>query len=80
MLEVLENKIIYKLNNMEIGYVLFSNISDNEISIDKVYVKENQRGKGIASKMLEYTYEYFSKKNIKVSYECSYAKNWNLSK
>ena len=76
MIEVLENKIIYKSNNMEVGYILFSNISDNEISIDKVYVKENKRGEGIASKMLEYAYEYFKNKNIKIIYKCSYSRKW----
>lgn len=80
MIEILENKIIYRSNDIEVGYVLFSNISDNEISIDKVYVTESQRGKGIASKMLEYAYEYFSKKNIKISYECSYSKKWSNTK
>ena len=77
MIEVLENKIIYKSNNMEVGYILFSNISDNEISIDKVYVKENKRGEGIASKMLEYAYEYFKNKDIKIIYKCSYSRKWS---
>ena len=50
------------------------------ISIDKVYVKENQRGKGIAREMLEYTYDYFTKRKIKILYECSYSKKWNSVK
>lgn len=80
MIEILDNKIIYKLDNIEVGYILFSNVHDNTISIDKVYVNESNRGKGIASKMLEFAYDYFTKKNIKIIYECSYSKKWNEKK
>lgn len=76
MIELLNNKIVYKLNNNEVGYILFSKNNDNEISIDKVFVKEKQRGNGIASKMLEFAYDYFTSKNMKIIYECSYSKKW----
>ncbi len=76
MIELLNNKIVYKLNNNEVGYILFSKNNDNEISIDKVFVKEEQRGNGIASKMLEFAYDYFTSKNMKIIYECSYSKKW----
>ena len=76
MIELLDNKIVYKLNNNEVGYILFSKNYDNEISIDKVFVKEEQRGNGIASKMLEFAYDYFTSKNMKIIYECSYSKKW----
>lgn len=76
MIELLDNKIVYKLNNNEVGYILFSKNNDNEISIDKVFVKEEQRGNGIASKMLEFAYDYFTSKNMKIIYECSYSKKW----
>ena len=74
MIELLNNKIVYKLNNNEVGYILFSKNNDDEISIDKVFVKEEQRGNGIASKMLEFAYDYFTSKNMKIIYECSYSK------
>ena len=77
MFEILNDKVIYKINNEEVGYVLFSKKDNNMISIDKVYVKENHRGKGIAREMLEYTYDYFTKRKIKILYECSYSKGWN---
>ncbi len=76
MIGLLDNKIVYKLNNNEVGYILFSKNNDNEISIDKVFVKEEQRGNGIASKMLEFAYDYFTSKNMKIIYECSYSKKW----
>lgn len=76
MIDVLNKKITYKLNNSEVGYILFSNVDDNTIIIDKVFVNESNRGKGIASKMLEFTYDYFTKKNIKIIYECYYSKKW----
>ena len=76
MIGLLNNKIVYKLNNNEVGYILFSKNNDNEISIDKVFVKEEQRGNGIASKMLEFAYDYFTNKNMKIIYECSYSKKW----
>lgn len=76
MIELLNNKIVYKLNNNEVGYILFSKNNDDEISIDKVFVKEKQRGNGIASKMLEFAYDYFTSKNMKIIYECSYSKKW----
>lgn len=77
MIDVLGNKIIYKLNNVIVGYVLFSNSGDDTISIDKVFVNEDKRGMGIASKMLKFTYDYFTSKNIKIIYECSYSKAWS---
>ncbi len=80
MFDVKGNKIIYIENNEVIGYVLFSKKDDKTISIDKVFVNENKRGKGIASKMLEYTYDYFTKKNIKIIYECSYSNAWHESR
>lgn len=80
MIELLNNKIVYKLNNNEVGYILFSKNNDNEISIDKVFVKEEQRGNGIASKMLEFAYDYFTSKNMKIIYECSYSKKWKNNK
>lgn len=80
MLEILNNKIVYKLDNIEIGYILFSNALDNTIIIDKVFVNEKSRGKGVASKMLEFAYNYFTKKNIKIIYECSYSKKWKNNK
>ena len=70
MFELFNDKITYKENNEVIGYVLFSKKDDKTISIDK-------RGMGIGSKMLEYTYNYFSNKNIKIIYECSYSKKWS---
>ena len=76
MIVLLNNKIVYKLNNNEVGYILFSKNNDNEISIDKVFIKEEQRGNGIASKMLEFAYDYFTSKNMKIIYECSYSKKW----
>lgn len=76
MIELLNNKIVYKLNNNEVGYILFSKNNDDEISIDKVFVKEEQRGNGIASKMFEFAYDYFTSKNMKIIYECSYSKKW----
>ena len=76
MIGLLNNKIVYKLNNNEVGYILFSKNNDNEISIDKIFVKEEQRGNGIASKMLEFAYDYFTNKNMKIIYECSYSKKW----
>lgn len=80
MIELLNNKIVYKLNNNEVGYILFSKNNDDEISIDKVFVKEEQRGNGIASKMLEFAYDYFTSKNMKIIYECSYSKKWKNNK
>lgn len=80
MIELLNNKIVYKLNNNEVGYILFSKNNDDEISIDKVFVKEKQRGNGIASKMLEFAYDYFTSKNMKIIYECSYSKKWKNNK
>lgn len=79
MIEVKDNKIIYKTNNEETGYILFSYVKDNTISIDKVFVMENKRGMGIATKLLEYAYKYFNDKNIKVIYTCSYANKWSQS-
>lgn len=80
MIELLNNKIVYKLNNNEVGYILFSKNNDNEISIDKVFVNESNRGNGIASKMLEFAYDYFTSKNMKIIYECSYSKKWKNNK
>lgn len=77
MFELFNDKITYKVNNEVIGYVLLSKKDDKTISIDKVFVRDDKRGMGIGSKMLEYTYNYFTSKNIKIIYECSYSKKWS---
>lgn len=77
MFELFNDKITYKENNEVIGYVLFSKKDDKTISIDNVFVRDDKRGMGIGSKMLEYTYNYFTSKNIKIIYECSYSKKWS---
>lgn len=79
MIEVFDNKITYKIDNKEAGYILYSYTDNNTISIDKVFVHENMRGKGIGRKLLEYTYSYFNDKNIKIIYTCSYSAKWNQS-
>ena len=40
MIELLNNKIVYKLNNNEVGYILFCKNNYYEYSIFKVFVKE----------------------------------------
>ena len=62
-----------------VGNVFFTK-DNNLIRLTSTIVKPEERGKGIASKMLEEVFNYFRKNNYKVIIECSYVNKWILDK
>ena len=75
MIKISNNKIDYFIDERVVGNVFFTK-DNNLISI----VKPEERGKGIASKMLEEVFNYFKDNNYKVIIECSYVNKWILDK
>lgn len=76
MIKISNNKIDYFIDERVVGNVFFT--KDNNLI--RFIVKPEERGKGIASKMLEEVFNYFRKNNYKVIIECSYVNKWILDK
>ena len=79
MLKISDNKIDYLIDGRVVGNILFTK-DDNIIRLTSTIVNPKERGKGIASKMLEEVFSYFKNSNYKVIIECSYANKWILDK
>ena len=77
MYKILDNKIVYILDDQIKGEVCFK-IRNNEASIYHTYVDEDLRGKGVAFKLVSMAFDYLEEKGYKVECSCSYAKNWAL--
>lgn len=77
MYKILEDKIIYIVNN-EVKGVLEFEIKDGVADIFHTFVDEDLRGKGIAGELVKKAFEYFEKMDYKVVCSCSYAKKWCL--
>lgn len=84
----MENKkynILYKDNSIElidkettIGKIEFNKINKDTYLIIKTEVNENYQGQGLAKLLVETAYNFLTKNNYKIEYECSYAKNWAI--
>lgn len=79
MIKISDNKIDYLLDGRVVGNILFTK-DNNLIKLTSTIVNPEERGKGIASKMLEEVFNYFKKNNYKVVIECSYVNKWILGK
>ena len=69
------NTLYYLENNIKCGYLIFE-IKDNTLDILSTVVEEEYRGKGIASKLMEYIYNYSVENSYNIKCTCSYAKKW----
>ena len=72
MYKILENKIVYMVNDNIKGELDFK-VNDNQADIYHTYVDDDLRGQGIASKLVQMAFDYFKEKNYKVKCSCSYA-------
>ena len=79
MIKISDNKIDYLLDGGVVGNILFTK-DNNLITLTSTIVNPEERGKGIASKMLEEVFNYFKENNYKVVIECSYVNKWILDK
>ena len=79
MIKISDNKIDYLLDGRVVGNILFTK-ENNLITLTSTIVNPEERGKGIASKMLEEVFNYFKENNYKVVIECSYVNKWILDK
>lgn len=77
MYKILDNKIVYILDNEIKGEVCFK-IVKNEATIYHTYVDNDLRGQGIASKLVSMAFDYLEEKGYKIECSCSYARNWAL--
>ncbi|MBF0710497.1 MULTISPECIES: GNAT family N-acetyltransferase [unclassified Gemella] len=58
------------------AYIMFPKNILGTNTIIKVFVSEEYRGQGLASKMMEYLYQYAKENKIILDATCSYAKSW----
>ena len=79
MIKINNNRIDYIIEKRVVGNVFFIK-ENNIIKITSVLVEPKERGKGIASKMLEEVFAYFKRNNYKVIIECSYVDKWTMDK
>lgn len=79
MIKVNNNRIDYIIEERVVGNVFFIK-ENNIIKITSALVEPKERGKGIASKMLEEVFAYFKRNNYKVIIECSYVDKWTMDK
>lgn len=75
MIVVKNDKIEYLSNDTLIGEVLFQKETDYLV-LTTAYIKDEYRGQGLASEMLEEVFSYLKENNIKVKIECSYINHW----
>jgi len=73
-----KNKINYKENGKELAYVLLDYTPDELVVLEKVFVDQSLRGQGIASKIMQFTADYFKDEKRVVVPLCSYANTWYL--
>ena len=76
MIEILENKALYKENNKILGEIDYPNIDNDTVNITHTYVDESLRGQGIADQMMQQVIKYLKQNNKKVICTCSYALKW----
>ena len=69
------NTLYYLEDNVKCGYLNFE-IENNTLDILSTVVDEKYRGKGIASKLTEYIYNYTVENGLNIKCTCSYAKEW----
>ena len=67
-LEYSKIKVIYKIDEEEVGFILLENTID-VINIVDVFVKEKYRRKGIACKMFKYIFEMYKDRKVKYMWE-----------
>jgi predicted GNAT family acetyltransferase len=51
-------------------------LKDGTLDIIHTYVPEPLEGRGIASQLVQYTYDYALQQKLKLAATCSYAKGW----
>lgn len=75
MIVVKNDKIEYLSNDTLVGEVLFQKETDYLV-LTTAYIKDEYRGQGLTSEMLEEVFSYLKENNIKVKIECSYINHW----
>ena len=70
-----DDVIEFYLNDNKVGYIICPKENSN-LYINKVFVMEEFRSMGLASKMMHEIYNYAIKHNLNLVYNCSYAKAW----
>ena len=72
-----ENEIVLLGEEGEmLARVTFPKVSEGIVDVNHTFVDVNQRGKGLAKKMMEELVKYLKSTNRKAIVTCSYAKKW----
>lgn len=68
--------VLYGENNEVLANVTFPNVGDGVVNVNHTFVDESQRGKKIASKLMEELVKNLEKTNRKAVLTCTYAISW----
>lgn len=68
--------VLYGEDNEVLANVTFPKVSENVVNVNHTFVHESQRGKKIASKLMEELVKNLEKTNRKAILTCSYAISW----
>ena len=71
-----ENRLVYLLDEEEIGEVEYKIIGDKTVDIYHTYVDPDYQGLQIASILMTELFKKLQKENLKVIASCSYADHW----
>lgn len=63
-------------NNNIIAEVTFPNVKDGLVNINHTYVNDSLRGRGVAGKLMEASYDSIKKQDKKAVLSCPYAVKW----
>jgi len=71
-----ENRIVLLNEGKVVAEVTFPSIDEHTVDINRTFVDESMRGKGIAGKIMEETARELRERNKKVVLSCPYAARW----
>lgn len=74
-----EDKIIVMIDDEEVAFLYYRMATPKVLEILKIEVKEEYRGRSIASICMSNICSYVKDNNLKIKATCSYAKNWLLN-
>ena len=71
-----ENKVTLFHDGSVIAEVTFPAVDDHTVDINRTFIDESMRGKGIAGEIMEETARQLRDSNKKAILSCSYAMKW----
>lgn len=71
-----ENRVVLIKDGSVVAEVSFPAVDDNTVDINRTFIDDSMRGRGIAGEMMEETARRLRESNKKAILTCSYAIQW----